>query len=78
MTEELKQPEKKVDSAAFKIIGVAAAVYLTIMFWYIAVPVIVLIGALLYWQFKKNKKFHDSIQNRFGGLWLKLKKFMTR
>jgi hypothetical protein len=73
-----KPPEKKIDTAAIKIIGVAAGVYLTITFWYIAVPVLILIGLLLYWQFKKNQKFHDSMQAKFGGMWTKFKKFMTR
>lgn len=75
---EKPAPPKESNRPAIIIMASAAGVYLAIMFWYIAVPVLVLIGLLLYWQYKKNPKLREKVKAKMSGLTGKFWKFMKR
>ncbi len=76
MSEELKPKEN--NRPAIIIMACAAGLYAAVMFWYISIPVLVVLGIVVYMAYKKNPKFQEQVKGSFGGLWLKLKKFMTR
>jgi hypothetical protein len=56
----------------------AAGLYACVMFWYIAVPVLIIAGVIFYMAYKKNPKLQAKMKEKFGGLWPKFKKFMQR
>lgn len=75
---EKPTPPKENNRPAIIIMACAAGVYLAIMFWYIAVPVLALIGFLVYWQYRKNPKFQEKVKGKMSGLTGKFWKFMKR
>lgn len=70
--------QKQNNKPAIIIMACAAGVYAAVYFWYISLPVLVVIGVVIYMAYKKNPKFQEQVKGKIGGLWLKLKKFMTR
>jgi hypothetical protein len=74
MTAEIKKEQPKEDNKpALIIMAAAAGLYACVMFWYIAVPILI-----FYMAYKRNPKLQQAIKDRTSGLWGKLKKFMTR
>ncbi len=78
MSEELKPQPKENNRPAIIIMACAAGVYAAVYFWYVSIPVLVVLGVVLYMAYKRNPKLQDRVKGMFGRLWLKLKKFMTR
>jgi type II secretory pathway component PulF len=72
-------PENKEDNKpALIIMACAAGLYACVMFWYIAVPVLIIAGVIFYMAYKKNPKLQAKMKEKFGGMWPKFKKFMQR
>lgn len=69
---------KENNRPAIIIMASAAGVYACVMFWYIAIPVLIVAGVIFYTAYKKNPKLQAQVKDRTSGLWGKLKRFMTR
>jgi hypothetical protein len=79
MTAEIKKEQPKEDNKpALIIMAAAAGLYACVMFWYIAVPILIIAGFIFYMAYKRNPKLQEQVKGKFGGLWPKLKKFMQR
>ena len=70
--------QKQNNKPAIIIMACAAGVYAAVYFWYISIPALVVLGVVFYMAYKRNPKLQEKVKGSFGGLWLKLKKFMTR
>jgi hypothetical protein len=78
MSEELKPQPKEDNKPALIIMAAAAGLYACVMFWYIAVPILIIAGVIFYMYYQKSPKLQQAIKDRTSGLWGKLKKFMRR
>ena len=72
------EPKKEDNKPALIIMAAAAGLYACVMFWYIAIPVLIIAGVIFYMAYKRNPKLQQAIKDRTSGLWGKVKKFMTR
>jgi len=69
---------KENNKPAIIIMVCAAGLYAAVYFWYISLPVLIVLGLILYMAYKRNPKFQERVNSKISGFWLKLKTFMKR